>query len=284
MIVGYACGVFDLIHIGHINLLKNACELCDKLIIGLSTDECIKYKNKNTVIPYEDRKKILESISYVSFVVPQTNTDKYEAWERLKFNVLFVGDDWYNTKKWNNFEEKFKKVNVKIIYFPYTQKCSTTLIKKKIINKTNILLLFDLDKTLWDFYTNLLSEEEFDNKLKTYEFTDDIIRIFRYLKINSIQYAFVSRSKYPERCRSLLKKISIDLDDNYYSIKYTPEKTKLPHVQEIIGKSDISPEFMILFDDDQENIDSVNHIINKSKLVCKDKNLTFEDFIDTLKF
>ena len=80
-----------------------------------------------------------------------------------------------------------------------------------------------------------------------------------------------------------MKKISVDLDDNYYSIKYTPEKTKLPHIQEIISKSDISPEFMILFDDDQ-NIDSVNHIINKSKLVCKDKNLTFEDFIDTLKF
>ena len=57
MIVGYACGVFDLIHIGHINLLKNASELCDKLIIGLSTDDCIKYKNKNTVIPYDERKK-----------------------------------------------------------------------------------------------------------------------------------------------------------------------------------------------------------------------------------
>ena len=101
MIIGYTCGVFDLIHVGHINLLKNAKSLCDKLIIGLSTDECIKYKLKNSVINYEDRKKILESIKYVDCVIPQINTDKFEAWKQIKYNILFVGNDWYNTPKWN---------------------------------------------------------------------------------------------------------------------------------------------------------------------------------------
>ena len=157
MIIGYTCGVFDLIHVGHINLLKNAKSLCDKLIIGLSTDECIKYKLKNSVINYEDRKKILESIKYVDCVIPQINTDKFEAWKQIKYNILFVGNDWYNTPKWNTFEYKLKKVNVEIKYFPYTQKCSTTLIKKKIINRNNILILFSLNKILWDFDTNILN-------------------------------------------------------------------------------------------------------------------------------
>ena len=113
MIIGYSCGVFDLLHIGHINLLKNAKSMCDKLIVGLSTDECIKYKFKNTVIKYEDRKIILESIKYVDSVIPQTDTNKYEAWKKLKFNILFVGDDWYNTEKWNKFENKLNEYNVK---------------------------------------------------------------------------------------------------------------------------------------------------------------------------
>ena len=88
MIIGYACGVFDLLHIGHINLLKNAKTMCDKLIIGLSTDECIKYKFKNTFLKYNERKKILEAIKYVDCVIPQTNTDKYEAWKKIKFDIL----------------------------------------------------------------------------------------------------------------------------------------------------------------------------------------------------
>ena len=282
MIIGYTCGVFDLLHVGHINLLKNAKSLCDKLIVGLSTDECIKYKLKNTVICYEDRKKILESMKYVDCVIPQNNTDKFESWKKLKYNILFVGDDWYNTQKWNNFEKKLKEVNVQIKYFPYTKKCSTTIIKKKILNPNNILILFDLDKTLWNFYTNLLSEEEFNKKMKTFEFNDDIVRIFNYLKINNINYGFASRSKYKERCKLLLSKLNVNLDEHINCIKYTSEKSKYLHCSEIIKESNISPEFMILFDDDQENIDSIEKLIKKGILVDKEKSLTFENFINGL--
>ena len=120
--VGYTCGVFDLIHIGHINLLKNAKQMCDKLIVGLTTDDCVKYKHKNTIINYADRKCILESIKYVELVIPQNDTDKVESYHKLKYNKLFVGDDWYNTKKWNDFEDQLKAFNVNIIYFPYTKR------------------------------------------------------------------------------------------------------------------------------------------------------------------
>lgn len=282
MIIGYACGVFDLLHIGHINLLKNAKSMCDKLIIGLSTDECIKYKFKNTVIKYNERKKILESIKYVDAVIPQNNTDKYEAWKKLKFNILFVGDDWFNTEKWNKFENKLNEYNVKIVYFPYTKECSTTIIKKSLVNKDNILILFSLDKTLWNFYTNLLNDQEYIEKLKNFIVSDDIKRIFRYLNINNIKYGFVSRSKYKNRCKDLLKKLSIELDEHPHSIFWTDEKTKLPHINEIIKNSNISPEFIYLLDNETQCLKSVEHIVNKTKLIDKDINLTFEDFINIL--
>jgi len=282
MIIGYACGVFDLLHIGHINLLKNAKTMCDKLIIGLSTDECIKYKFKNTIIKYNERKKILESIKYVDCVIPQTDTDKYDAWKKIKFNILFVGDDWFNTDKWIKYESQLKNHNVKIVYFPYTKECSTTIIKKKIVNINNILIIFDLDKTIWNFYTNLLTDEEFNLKLKNYIFTDDIIRIFKYLNINNIEYGFASRSKYKNRCKKLLKKLSINLEEHPNHIEWTTEKTKLPHIKNIIKKTNKSPEFMVLFDDDIENLNSVEHLIKYTKLVDKNINLKFEDFIDVL--
>ena len=283
MIIGYTCGVFDLLHIGHINLLKNAKSMCDKLIVGLSTDECIKYKFKNTVIKYEDRKIILESIKYVDSVIPQIDTNKYEAWEKIKFNILFVGDDWYNTEKWNKFENQLNEHNVKVVYFPYTKACSTTLIKKKIVSKDNILILFNLDKTLWNFYTNVLTEKEYLDILKNYIYSDDIKRIFRYLNLNNIKYGFVSRSKHKNRCKSLLKKLAINLDEHLHSIFWTDEKTKLPHLKEIIKNSNVSPEFIILFDHDKENLKSVENIIYKTNIIDKDKNLTFEDFINILQ-
>lgn len=282
MIIGYTCGVYDILHIGHINLLRNAKALCDKLIVGLSTDVCVKYKFKNTIMNYETRKTILESIKYVDCVIPQENTNKIEAYNKIKFNILFVGDDWYNTEKWNNYEMELKKYNVKIVYFPYTKSCSTTLLKKNTINIKNCVFLFDLDMTLWNFYTNLLTEDEFIEKLKSYKFSDDIIRIFNYLNINDIKYGFASRSKYKNRCKLLLKKLDIDLDNCINHIEYTKEKTKLPHINEIVLNSKYSPEYFILFDDDKENLDSVKNKIYLTKLVNKKTNITFEDFLDIL--
>lgn len=128
MITGYTTGVYDLFHIGHLNLLKNAKGLCDKLIVGVTTDELVSYKNKKSVIPFEERIEIVRNIKFVDAVIPQSSMDKLEMWNKIKFDVLFVGDDWYNTDKWKDLEEKLKALGVKIIYFPYTKGTSSTLI------------------------------------------------------------------------------------------------------------------------------------------------------------
>ena len=113
--IGYTTGVFDLFHIGHLNLLKRAREQCDYLIVGVSSDDLVAYKNKRAVIPFEERIQIVEAIRYVEKAVPQTNMNKMEAWRTYQFDVIFVGDDWKNTEKWNRFEEEFQKVGVDIV-------------------------------------------------------------------------------------------------------------------------------------------------------------------------
>ena len=128
MVVGYTSGVYDLFHIGHLNLLKNAKGLCDKLIVGVSTDELVAYKNKKAVICHQERMEIVRNIKCVDAVVPQNDMDKFKMWERLKFDVMFVGDDWFKSDKWEELDEKFKAVGVKIIYFPYTKGVSSSLI------------------------------------------------------------------------------------------------------------------------------------------------------------
>ncbi|WP_053868985.1 adenylyltransferase/cytidyltransferase family protein [Campylobacter coli] len=132
--LGYTSGVYDLFHIGHLNLLKNAKGLCDKLIVGVTIDELVQYKNKKSVIPFSERIEIVRSIKYVDAAIPQENIDKYQMWEKLHFDVLFVGDDWFNTPNWNIMESKFKKVNVRVIYFPYTKGTSSTLINETLKN------------------------------------------------------------------------------------------------------------------------------------------------------
>tara|TARA_B100001250_G_C19446918_1_gene634251 strand:- start:92 stop:520 length:429 start_codon:yes stop_codon:yes gene_type:complete len=129
MVVGYTCGVYDLFHVGHIELLKNAKTLCDKLIVGLTIDESISYKNTECVISYDDRKKILEGCRYVDLVIPQEEHDKVSAYHKIKYDILFVGDDWYKNAKWNEYETELKKYDVKVIYFPYTRKISTSKLK-----------------------------------------------------------------------------------------------------------------------------------------------------------
>ena len=132
MVIGYTTGVYDLFHIGHLNLLKNAKGMCDKLIVGVTSDELVAYKNKRAVIPFEERMEIVRNIRYVDAVVPQESMDKFAAWEMLKFDVIFVGDDWANSDKWKAYEGQFKAVGVKAIYFPYTKGTSSTLINETL--------------------------------------------------------------------------------------------------------------------------------------------------------
>jgi glycerol-3-phosphate cytidylyltransferase len=112
--------------------LRNAKGMCDKLIVGVTTDELVSYKNKKSVIPHNERIEIVRSIKYVDAVIPQENMDKFAMWEKIKFDIMFVGDDWFQTPKWQEIEKKFRDVNVRIVYFPYTKGTSSTLINETL--------------------------------------------------------------------------------------------------------------------------------------------------------
>lgn len=133
MKIGYTTGVYDLFHVGHLNLLRRAKEQCDYLIVGVTVDELVAYKHKKAVIPFEERRAIVEAIRYVDKVVPQVSMDKVQAWREHHFNVMFVGDDWKGTEKWNEYEKQFQELGVEIVYFPYTKGTSSTLLNEVLI-------------------------------------------------------------------------------------------------------------------------------------------------------
>jgi glycerol-3-phosphate cytidylyltransferase len=130
--IGYISGVFDLFHIGHLNILINSKSMCDQLIVGVTVDDLVAYKNKKAVIPYQERLEIVRSIKYVDATIAQESMDKFKIWEKLKFDVLFVGDDWFETEKWKGIEEQFKEVGVKVVYFPYTKSTSSTVLNEAL--------------------------------------------------------------------------------------------------------------------------------------------------------
>ena len=134
LIVGYTTGVFDLFHVGHLNILKRAKEQCDRLIVGVSTDELVEdYKYKRPIIPFEQRVEIIRAIRYVDEVVPQLSLDKFTAWETLHFDRLFHGNDWQGSALYMEMEKKLHAVGVEIVYLPYTNGVSSSLISGKIM-------------------------------------------------------------------------------------------------------------------------------------------------------
>jgi len=126
--IGYTTGVFDLFHIGHLNLLKNARGMCDKLVVGVTVDELVKYKGKKSMIPFEERIEIIRSCKFVDAAVPQYDMNKLDSCKKLGAKILFVGDDWYGTEKWEEYEKEFKLAGIQIVYFPYTKGISSTQI------------------------------------------------------------------------------------------------------------------------------------------------------------
>lgn len=135
-VIGYTTGVYDMFHIGHLNLIRRAKEQCDYLIVGVSTDELVKKeKNKTPVISYEERASIISALRYVDEVVPQKDKDKFGAWETLHFNKMFVGSDWQGTDTWARYEAQFAPVGVEIVYLPHTDGVSSTLLSNFIKNK-----------------------------------------------------------------------------------------------------------------------------------------------------
>ena len=131
---GYTTGVFDLFHIGHLNVLKKAKDMCEYLIVGVSTDELVyEYKNKIPVIPFEERKAIVEAIKFVDEVVPQKNRDKIAAFNELKFDVIFVGDDWKGSDVFNEVGSYMKAHGGQgVEYLPYTKNTSSTILREKL--------------------------------------------------------------------------------------------------------------------------------------------------------
>lgn len=133
MVVGYTTGVFDMFHIGHLNILRRAKEQCDFLIVGVSTDELVQHdKNKTPIIPFDERCKIVEAIKYVDKVVPQYDKNKFGAWEKYKFHKMFVGSDWQGSVAWNQFEAQFKPLGVEIVYLSHTDGISSSILREKL--------------------------------------------------------------------------------------------------------------------------------------------------------
>lgn len=131
--VGYTTGVFDMFHVGHLNILQRAKERCNHLIVGVSTDELVMaYKNKAPIISYDDRKSIVEAIKYVDQVVPQDSMDKLSTLATLDYNVVFVGSDWKNTDKWNKYQQEYNAHGVDVVYLDHTDGISSSMLREKI--------------------------------------------------------------------------------------------------------------------------------------------------------
>ena len=135
MILGYTAGVFDLFHVGHVNMLKAAKGLCDKLIVAVSSDDLAEYKNKVPIISFQDRKAVVESCKYVDVVVGQYELDKFKAYKKFGFDKLFVGDDWFEKGQWVDLQERIAPA--KIIFIPYTNSISSTIINEIISKNRN---------------------------------------------------------------------------------------------------------------------------------------------------
>ncbi len=129
--IGYTTGVFDLFHVGHLRILQQAKEKCDFLIVGVSSDELVEsYKRKTPIIPLSDRMEIVSAIDCVDKVVVQAHRDKVLAHKEVGFDVMFVGDDWKGKPVFQEAEAQLNKVNVEIVYFPYTKHVSSTRLTK----------------------------------------------------------------------------------------------------------------------------------------------------------
>lgn len=134
--IGYTDGVYDLFHVGHLNMINTAKEHCEYLIVGVHGDEVVKeYKHHVPIINENDRRKIVASIKGVDEAVINQFRDKLKLWELYHFDVVFIGDDWKGTQRWNQFEKVLGKLGVDVVYVPYTKGISTTEIRRKIMEE-----------------------------------------------------------------------------------------------------------------------------------------------------
>lgn len=134
-IVGYVPGGFDMLHIGHLNILRAARERCDRLVVGVTTDEAlIAMKGRAPVVPHHERMELVAHLRFVDDVVTDVSQDKREAWRRHPFDVLFKGDDWQNTVKGARLEHEMAEVGARVVYLPYTPSTSSTMLRQFLTN------------------------------------------------------------------------------------------------------------------------------------------------------
>ena len=130
MIIGYTTGVFDLFHIGHLNIIRESKKKCDYLIVAVSNDQlAFKLKKRKPVIPFKERLTIIESLKYVNKAVEEKVDDKIDVRKKYKFDIIFKADDWKKTKKWKKLKKSLNKLNTKVVFLKYTKGTSSTLIK-----------------------------------------------------------------------------------------------------------------------------------------------------------
>ena len=138
MVIGYTQGVFDMFHIGHLNLLRNAKSHCDYLIVGVNADDLVEnYKHKTPVINELDRKSIIENIKCVDEAIIVNTRDKLEISKLVRFNKIFVGDDWKNNARWLSTVETMREKNIEVVFLPYTKDISSTILRTEKDNKVS---------------------------------------------------------------------------------------------------------------------------------------------------
>ena len=134
--IGYTTGVFDMFHIGHLNILKRAKEQCEFLVVGVTTDElCYSRKQKNPIIPQENRVAIVQAIRYVDQVVLQENMDKVSAAKKVGCDVIFVGSDWKGTASWNEYEKNLAEIACEVVYLDHTDGISSSILRERLNKK-----------------------------------------------------------------------------------------------------------------------------------------------------
>lgn len=130
--IGYTQGVYDMFHIGHLNLLMHAKEHCDYLVVGVNSDKLVRdYKNKNAVVNEVDRARIISAIKYVDKCVIVDSLDKIEQWNKYNFDEIYIGSDWKGNERWKKTEEELAKVGSKVVYLEYTEGVSSTFLRDK---------------------------------------------------------------------------------------------------------------------------------------------------------
>jgi glycerol-3-phosphate cytidylyltransferase len=130
---GYVPGVFDMLHVGHLNIIRAARSHCDRLVVGVVADDVVeRVKGRPPVVPLEERIEILSELRMVDEVVADAHADKFDSWQQLRYDVIFKGDDWRGTPKGLKLEADLRRVGARIVYFPYTRHTSSTLLRRAL--------------------------------------------------------------------------------------------------------------------------------------------------------